>query len=277
MKILVINTGSSSIKYKLFDVDRRRKMSAGVAEKIGEKTSLLTHRVFGDDGTVRETTKKGRIADHREGMEAIVELLVDPEAGAIGDKAEITAVGHRVVHGGETFRQPAIIDDEVVAAIREKIPLAPLHNPPNLTGITIAREIFPAGFYRRKAAQIRGISRQLVERHGGRVPGTIDELLELPGVGRKTANLVVTLGFRKPGICVDIHVHRITNRLGWVRTTHPDRTEERLREVLPRRHWIPINEILVRHGQQTCRPISPICSACPVSPDCPKRSVTRRR
>ena len=142
---------------------------------------------------------------------------------------------------------------------------------------TIAREIFPAGFYRRKAAQIRGISRQLVERHGGRVPGTIDELLELPGVGRKTANLVVTLGFRKPGICVDIHVHRITNRLGWVRTTHPDRTEERLREVLPRRHWIPINEILVRHGQQTCRPISPICSACPVSPDCPKRSVTRRR
>ena len=143
MKILVINTGSSSIKYKLFDVDRRREMSSGLAEKIGEKTSLLTHRVFGDDGTVRETTKKGRVADHREGMEAIVGLLVDPEVGAIGDKADITAVGHRVVHGGETFREPNLIDDAVVAAIREKIPLAPLHNPPNLTGIAIAREIFP--------------------------------------------------------------------------------------------------------------------------------------
>ncbi len=104
MKILVINTGSSSIKYKLFDVDRRRKMASGVAEKIGEKASLLTHRVFDDDGTVRETRKKERVAEHREGMEAIVALLVDPEDGAIGDKAEITAVGHRVVHGGETFR-----------------------------------------------------------------------------------------------------------------------------------------------------------------------------
>ncbi len=144
MKILVINTGSSSIKYKLFDVDRRREMSSGVVEKIGEKTSLLTHRVFDDDGTARERAKKGRVADHREGMEMIVELLVDPEAGAIGDKNEITAIGHRVVHGGETFRQPAVIDDAVIAAIREKIPLAPLHNPPNLTGIAIAREIFPA-------------------------------------------------------------------------------------------------------------------------------------
>jgi acetate kinase len=144
VKILVVNTGSSSIKYKLFDVDGRRKMASGVAEKIGEKTSLVTHRVFEDDGTVRETRKKGRVADHREGMEAIVELLVDPEVGSIGDKAEITAVGHRVVHGGETFRQPTAIDDAVIAAIREMIPLAPLHNPPNLTGIEIAREIFPA-------------------------------------------------------------------------------------------------------------------------------------
>jgi endonuclease-3 len=142
---------------------------------------------------------------------------------------------------------------------------------------TIAKLIYPAGFYRRKAAQIRGISKSLIRAHGGTVPSTIDSLLELPGVGRKTANLVVTLAFARPGICVDIHVHRITNRLRWVRTRHPDETEQTLRRVLPRRHWIPINEILVRHGQQVCRPISPICSSCPVKRDCPKQGVGRHR
>lgn len=142
---------------------------------------------------------------------------------------------------------------------------------------TIAKLIYPAGFYRRKAAQIRGISKSLIRGHGGKVPSTIDSLLELPGVGRKTANLVVTLAFARPGICVDIHVHRITNRLRWVRTRHPDETEQTLRRVLPRRHWIPINEILVRHGQQVCRPISPICSSCPVERDCPRQGVGRHR
>jgi endonuclease-3 len=142
---------------------------------------------------------------------------------------------------------------------------------------TIARLIYPAGFYRRKAAQIREISRILLERHGGRVPDAIDTLLELPGVGRKTANLVVTVAFAKPGICVDVHVHRTTNRMGWVSTRHPHQTEEALRTILPRRHWIPVNEILVRHGQQTCRPVSPVCSRCPVEPDCPRRGVGRRR
>lgn len=146
-----------------------------------------------------------------------------------------------------------------------------------LSESTIAKLIYPAGFYRRKARQIRAISGALIDRHGKRVPDTIDALLELPGVGRKTANLVVTLGFDKPGICVDVHVHRITNRLRWVRTEHPDETEEALRTLLPRRHWIPINEILVRHGQQVCKPISPICSTCPVEPDCPKVGVQRNR
>ena len=142
---------------------------------------------------------------------------------------------------------------------------------------TIAKLIYPAGFYRRKAIQIREICKILIRRHGGQVPSTIERLLELPGVGRKTANLVVTLGFAKPGICVDIHVHRITNRLSWVRTRHPDETEQALRIVLPGRHWIPINEILVRHGQQVCRPISPICSICPVAQDCPREGVDRCR
>jgi endonuclease-3 len=141
----------------------------------------------------------------------------------------------------------------------------------------IATRIYPVGFYRRKSAQIRAICRTLIAEHGGRVPSTIDALLELPGVGRKTANLTVTLGFGKPGICVDTHVHRIANRLGWVRTSSPEDTEAALRAGLPRRWWIPINETLVRHGQAVCKPISPICSACAVEPHCPKRGVGRRR
>jgi endonuclease-3 len=142
---------------------------------------------------------------------------------------------------------------------------------------TIAKLIYPAGFYRRKAEQIREISKQLLERYEGEVPDEIEALLELPGVGRKTANLVVTLGYGKPGICVDTHVHRITNRLGWVRTQNPNQTEQALRDVLPPRYWIPINETLVRHGQQVCKPISPICTSCPVKGDCPRLDVDRSR
>jgi endonuclease-3 len=142
---------------------------------------------------------------------------------------------------------------------------------------TIAGLIYPAGFYKRKAEQIQAISRILVREHASEVPSEIDELLELPGVGRKTANLVVTLAFGKPGICVDVHVHRICNRLGWVETRHADETEQVLRGILPRRHWIPINETLVRHGQQVCKPVSPICSACPVARQCPRRGVERSR
>jgi endonuclease-3 len=141
----------------------------------------------------------------------------------------------------------------------------------------IERAIYPCGFYRRKTQQIREISRRLIADHDGRVPSGIDELLRLPGVGRKTANLVVTLGFGLPGICVDTHVHRITNRLGWVRTGHPDETETELRRFLPPRYWIPINETLVRHGQVVCHPTSPKCSVCAVSRDCARAGVVRSR
>lgn len=146
-----------------------------------------------------------------------------------------------------------------------------------LTSAAIAKAIYPAGFYRTKADQIRAISGMLLSHHGGQVPNTIEELLRLPGVGRKTANLTVTLGFGKPGICVDTHVHRIANRLGWVETTTPDDTEAALRIGLPKRWWIPINETLVRHGQQVCKPISPVCSACAVARACRKIGVDRRR
>jgi len=146
-----------------------------------------------------------------------------------------------------------------------------------LAPATIERAIYPCGFYRRKTQQILAICRRLIADHDGRVPRTIDALLELPGVGRKTANLVVTLGFGLPGICVDTHVHRITQRLGWLVSAHPDDTERELRRFLPARHWIPINETLVRHGQTVCHPVSPRCSRCAVAGDCPRVGVTRSR
>ncbi len=169
--------------------------------------------------------------------------------------------------------------DEVTYAATERL-FAKASEPRGMLRLNeaaIAKAIYPAGFYRTKARQIRGISKRLLGEHAGRVPETLDELIELPGVGRKTANLTVTLGFGKPGICVDTHVHRISNRLGWVKTTTPDATETALRAGLPRRWWIPINEILVRHGQAVCKPISPVCSTCPVESSCPKVGVARRR
>ncbi len=141
----------------------------------------------------------------------------------------------------------------------------------------IARLIYPVGFYRTKARVILGICRDLLERFGGRVPDTIDELLTLNGVGRKTANLVVTMGYGKPGICVDTHVHRISNRLGYVKTKNPEETEMVLRATLPRRYWIGYNDLLVSFGQNVCVPISPRCSTCPVTTLCRRVGVTTKR
>lgn len=142
---------------------------------------------------------------------------------------------------------------------------------------TIARLIYPVGFYRTKAKVIRGVCRTLIEQYGGRVPDSLDELLKLKGVGRKTANLVVSVGYGKPGICVDTHVHRISNRWGYVRTRTPEETEQVLRRTLPRRHWIVFNDLLVGFGQNVCKPISPFCSRCPVERYCARIGVTRSR
>jgi endonuclease-3 len=141
----------------------------------------------------------------------------------------------------------------------------------------IERAIFPVGFYRTKARVILRICADLLARFGGRVPDDIDALLTLGGVGRKTANLVVTMGFDKPGICVDTHVHRISNRLGYVRTKTPEATEMALRAKLPRRYWIGYNDLLVTFGQNVCAPVSPKCSACPVHRLCPRVGVTTSR
>jgi endonuclease III len=142
---------------------------------------------------------------------------------------------------------------------------------------TLERLIFPVGFYRTKAKVIRGICRDLIGLHGGKVPDEIDALLTLKGVGRKTANLVVTEAYRKPGICVDTHVHRISNRWGLVKTRTPDKTEMALREILPRRYWLEYNGILVAFGQTICHPTSPRCTQCPVASACPGIGVVHSR
>lgn len=142
---------------------------------------------------------------------------------------------------------------------------------------SIARLVYPAGFYRTKARQLRQLAQTLVEHFQGQVPASREELMSLPGVGRKTANLVVGLGFGIPAICVDTHVHRIANRLGLVRTRRPEETEKALEQVLPREWWVPINDLLVTFGQNTCTPVSPKCSTCPLVPKCPRVGVGRSR
>ena len=142
---------------------------------------------------------------------------------------------------------------------------------------TVAQAIYPVGFYRTKAVRIGEICRTLIERYKGSVPDEIDELLALPGVGRKTANLVVTLGFGKPGICVDTHVHRICNRWGYVRTRTPEQTESALRTKLPSEYWLVVNDLLVTFGQNQCFPVSPRCSTCPLRHLCDRVGVVKSR
>jgi len=141
----------------------------------------------------------------------------------------------------------------------------------------IEKLIYPVGFYHRKAEQILKISKILIEKYNGKVPDSLDELLKLPGVGRKTANLVLNEGFGKSGICVDTHVHRISNRLGLVKTKNPTETEFALQKVLPKKHWIIFNTLLVTLGQNICTPISPKCSTCPLNSICPKVGVKKHR
>ncbi len=132
----------------------------------------------------------------------------------------------------------------------------------------IASLIYPAGFYRTKAAHLRRLGEVLVDKYDGEVPSSMEELLKLPGVGRKTANLVLGLAFGIDAVCVDTHVHRISNRLGFVKTSSPEETERVLRDILPRRYWIEYNTLLVSHGQHVCKPISPRCDACVVRDLC---------
>ncbi len=134
----------------------------------------------------------------------------------------------------------------------------------------LSEAIYPVGFYANKAKQIIRLSKEIVEKYDGKVPDTIDELVKFNGVGRKTANLVVARGFNKPAICVDVHVHRIFNRMGYVKTRNPEETEFALRDKLPVKHWIDINTLIVTHGQNVCKPQKPMCSVCPIEKYCDK-------
>ncbi len=169
--------------------------------------------------------------------------------------------------------------DEVTTRASERL-FALAKNPEemlNLKKEEIEAAIYPVGFYKRKAEQILGICRVLVERYDSKVPDRIDELLNLKGVGRKTANIVITMGYNKPGIAVDTHVHRISNRLGLVSTKSPNQTEFALRKTLPKQYWIVFNDLLVMHGKAVCTPISPKCSICPITEYCKRVGITRFR
>jgi endonuclease-3 len=154
------------------------------------------------------------------------------------------------------------------------------HRPATMLALPlqkIERAIYPVGFYRTKAKSIHAICRRLLDVYGGTVPDSIDELVTLSGVGRKTANLVVTVGYGKPGICVDIHVHRISNRWGYVKTKTPGETEQALRRKLPTRHWMTFNDLLVPYGQNICQPVSPFCSKCKLIEYCDRVGVKKSR
>lgn len=137
--------------------------------------------------------------------------------------------------------------------------------------------IFPVGFYHTKAQRILEVSSVLVDKYNGTVPHTVEELLALPGVGIKTANLTLNLGFGIDAICVDCHVHQISNRLGWIKTKTPEESERVLQGVMPEKYWIPLNELLVSYGQEICTSISPKCSMCPYCAECPKIGVDKSR
>ena len=194
-----------------------------------------------------------------------------------------------VSHLAESERDPFVIlistllslrtKDEVTAEATDRI-FALAATPEEMLQVPqakIARTIYPVGFYRVKAKTIHSTCRELLNRFGSKVPDHLDDLLSIKGVGRKTANLVVTLAYGKDGICVDTHVHRISNRLGYVRTKTPDETEFALRAKLPRRYWIVYNTLMVAFGRKTCKPISPLCSACPVKLYCARVGVTVSR
>ncbi len=194
-----------------------------------------------------------------------------------------------VSHLAEDQRDPFVIlistllslrtKDEVTAVATERL-FALASTPQEMLQVPldkIARTIYPVGFYRVKARTIHHVCRELIKRFASKVPDDLDDLLSMKGIGRKTANLVVTLAYGKDGICVDTHVHRISNRLGYVKTKTPDETEFALRDKLPRRHWIIYNTIMVAFGRQTCKPVSPLCSLCPVNKYCDRVGVTLSR
>jgi endonuclease-3 len=239
---------------------------------------MYSKNVSGGNGAFREQRRRGALTGRTIG--ATLRVLRREAAGWQAPVMTLVAAEQ-----GDPFKTlvGCILSlrtkDQTTAVATRKL-FAIADSPPamlRLTHARIERAIYPVGFYRTKARVIRQLSRDLIDRFGGRVPDEIDALLTLKGVGRKTANLVVTEAFRKPGICVDTHVHRISNRWGLVRTRNPAQTEDALRATLPRRHWLEYNGLLVAFGQTICQPVSPWCSRCPIEDRCPKLGVARSR
>lgn len=169
-------------------------------------------------------------------------------------------------------------DETTSAASKRLLQLA--DNPPTMSQLSpeeIEKAIYPAGMYHTKAKNIKAVAAILVKEHQGKVPSDKEKLLALPGVGPKTANLTLNLGFGIDAICVDTHVHRISNRLGWISTKTAEKSEKALELIMPRRYWIPLNELLVSFGQTICKPVSPLCSQCPFTVTCPRIGVTHSR
>ena len=169
--------------------------------------------------------------------------------------------------------------DATTAAASDRL-FSLAENPADVLKLSVGcieRVIFPVGFYRRKARNIKEISSALIKDYHSRVPDEIDDLLKLKGVGRKTANLVVTIGYDKDGRCVDTHVHRISNRWGYIHTGAPEKSEEAVREKLPKRYWKGYNDLLVTFGQNLCNPVSPLCSQCNIAIYCDRRGVGKSR
>ncbi len=169
-------------------------------------------------------------------------------------------------------------DAVTIEASKRLFAIAPdIRTLASLDSAVISEAIKPAGFYKRKGEQLRKIAEIIMDEYNSEVPSDMDTLLSLPGVGLKTASLVLNLGFGIDAICVDCHVHEIANRIGWVSTKTPEETEKELRRILPMRFWIPLNELLVRYGQLVCTPVSPKCSICPINDSCGKKGVEKSR
>lgn len=204
------------------------------------------------------------------------EYIKDNALPSISLIAEENADPYRVLFS--TILSLRTRDEVTLAASRRLFEQAPdLESLVNIEESVVAELIYPAAFYRNKAASIKKCAVILTNEYSGKIPDNRDELLKLPGVGRKTANLTLNLGFRINAICVDTHVHRISNRAGWVETKTPDDTELAMMNLLPEKYWIPLNEILVSYGQTICTPQSPRCSQCIITAHCSRVGVLRSR
>lgn len=255
----MVKLESASAPERLVRVKSRRRTGVNVPKgRVGGRIPAVTTKTVGRMlATLRHAARKWdapvltlMAAEHRDPFLTLIGCIL-----SLRTKDETTAVA-----------APRLFE-------RAATPQAMLTLEPGET----ERLIYPVGFFHTKARVIHDICSDLIEKYDGQVPSDLSELLKLKGVGRKTANLVVTEAFGKPGICVDTHVHRISNRWGLVHTKTPEQTEEALREALPPRYWIEYNSLLVAFGQTICHPVSPLCSQCPVAKRCPRIGVTHSR